>query len=105
MEKSSQEEDCVRQVILRGETMISEKEGELDVNKASSPSAVTRRGCDEDVNVDGVHREVVIRSLRTLKKSLDDQREKVMYMLKMVGAEETDGGGGGGDGEIGDKCN
>ncbi|XP_024963375.1 serine/threonine-protein kinase BLUS1 [Cynara cardunculus var. scolymus] len=88
---TSPQDDFVKQIPSGGETMISEKMEELDVNKASSPSV------DGDGEVDkggGVDREVVVGSLMALKKSLDDQREKVVYMLAMAGAEETAVGDG-----------
>lgn len=61
-------------------------------DEASSASAVTSGGgeaVDISFGSDGVDRETVVRSLTTLKKSLDEQRDKVKLMLAMVGAEET----------------
>ncbi|KAI7747003.1 hypothetical protein M8C21_012654 [Ambrosia artemisiifolia] len=74
------EEDSAKQVAFSGESVVSENEG-------SSRSNVTEDGSCVD-------KEVVMGSLMTLKRSLDDQREKVVYMLAVVGAEETGGGGG-----------
>ncbi|KAI3707457.1 hypothetical protein L6452_25996 [Arctium lappa] len=103
---TSPQDDLMKQITSGGESMFSEKREELNVKKASSPSD----GGSGDGEVDivggsgGVDREVVVGSLMVLKKSLDDQRDKVVYMLTVAGVEETAGGdGGGGEPEIGNR--
>ncbi|XP_071699854.1 serine/threonine-protein kinase BLUS1 [Rutidosis leptorrhynchoides] len=86
---SPKDDAFVKKITHGSESVISQKEGELEVNNTSSPSA----RCDGDVDIGGVDGEVVVRSLKTLKKSLDDQREKVMYLLAVIDAGETEGGG------------
>ncbi|PWA58933.1 Protein kinase, ATP binding site-containing protein [Artemisia annua] len=88
--------DTIKSSILldQGGNASSEKEGYIDVGKASSPSAVSSSGgeaVDISFGSNGVDRETVVRSLTTLKKSLDEQRDKVKFMLAMVGAEDTRG--------------
>ncbi|MFS8035310.1 putative protein kinase STE-STE20-Fray family [Helianthus anomalus] len=92
MNTSCGEEETAKQVAFSSESVVSENEG-------SSRSNVTDGG-EGEVYMGGgscVDKEVVMGSLMTLKRSLDDQREKVIYMLAVVGAEETSGGGGGGE--------
>lgn len=90
---SPKDDSFVKEITFGNEKVVSEKGGELEVNKASAPSAPTGVGCGGEVDIGGVDRELVVRSLKTLKKSLDDQREKVMYMLAVVEAGEIEGGG------------
>ncbi|GJY96832.1 serine/threonine-protein kinase BLUS1 [Tanacetum coccineum] len=102
MNTSHQEDDFGKQLASVGGNAISEKEGYIDVDKASSPSAITSDGGGEAVDIsfgsDGVDRDTVVRSLTTLKKSLDEQRENVKLMLAMVGAENDDNSHGGDNG-------
>lgn len=83
----------MKDIAFAGESIVSENEGELSVNKVNSHGNVTNGG--EEVYI-GVDKDIVMGSLMTLKKSLDSQREKVIYMLAVVGAESTGGSGGGG---------
>nr|XP_043613262.1 serine/threonine-protein kinase BLUS1 [Erigeron canadensis] len=93
-EKGTKDDDFVKQITVGGESLISGKEGEsTDASKASSPSAVSSGCGGGELDIGGIDREVVVGSLKTLKRSLDDQREKVMYMLAVVGAEESGGDG------------
>ncbi|KAI3695639.1 hypothetical protein L1987_78638 [Smallanthus sonchifolius] len=70
---SCSEDDNLQQITI----FPGEKEGEF-------PSNVT----------DGVYKDVVVESLMALKRSLDNQREKVMYMLAAVGGAGGETGGG-----------
>ncbi|KAL7597538.1 serine/threonine-protein kinase BLUS1 [Lactuca sativa] len=100
MNANPQKDVFAKQITFGGESVISETRGELDGNKESLPNVVTNDGGGGEEEVDivggssGVDREVVVGSLMSLKRSLDDQKEKVVYMLSMVGAEETICSGG-----------
>ncbi|XP_076938824.1 serine/threonine-protein kinase BLUS1-like [Bidens hawaiensis] len=87
------EDDAVKDIAFAGESVVSENEGKLSVNKVNSHGNVTNGGVEVYIGVD---KDIVMGSLMTLKKSLDSQREKVIYMLAIVGAESTGGSGGGG---------
>ncbi|KAJ9537072.1 hypothetical protein OSB04_029805 [Centaurea solstitialis] len=72
----------VKETTRGGESVILEKKEGLDEKEASDDKEVD--------DIGGVDREVVVGSLMALKKSLDDQREKVVYMLTVAGGvEET----------------
>ncbi|KAL4590362.1 hypothetical protein LXL04_003291 [Taraxacum kok-saghyz] len=99
-----QEDTFAKKIDFEGESIISKTAGELDGNKVCLPSVVKDDGggCgsggDEEVAIvsgcSGVDKEVVVGSLMTLKKSLEDQREKVVYMLSVVGVEDNVSSGG-----------
>ncbi|XP_076959093.1 serine/threonine-protein kinase BLUS1-like [Bidens hawaiensis] len=96
------EDDTVKDIAFASESVASENEGELGLNKVSLCGNVTNGGEEVYIGVgSGVDKEIVMGSLMTLKKSLDSQREKVIYMLAVVGAESAGGSGGGG--EVGGK--
>ncbi|CAL5392500.1 unnamed protein product [Camellia sinensis] len=79
--------DIVKQVRFGGETIIRDRGGESEKLNLQTQLA------DGEIGGGGgggsVDRDVMMGSLMFLKKSLDDQRQKVMNMIDMINGEEN----------------
>ncbi|KAM7489376.1 hypothetical protein LguiB_026860 [Lonicera macranthoides] len=104
------DDELAKQVRFEGEMIIMEKGGDSDVSKLSTPGQVVDfqgNESSEDEGVSGggkaevgscggvsgctgggVDREVMMRSLLMLKKSLEEEREEVVRMIGILSGED-----------------
>ncbi|KAK3009865.1 hypothetical protein RJ639_011879 [Escallonia herrerae] len=92
------EDEVVKQVRFGGDMIIREKGGgeSSDASNSSSPGQVLNGGGGGG----GVDREGMVGSLVVLKKSLEDQREKVVNMIGILGGGGVEEGSNESSGEM-----
>ncbi|MBA0830861.1 hypothetical protein Goarm_015362 [Gossypium armourianum] len=90
----SRDDSVVKQVRFGGETIILEKgtsESSLNLNspeaESSLVSSTTTPPCDEQQTENTFNAETMVGGLMALKKSLDDQRQKVSELITLFGGE------------------